>query len=213
MGPADRRTGTFQVNRLRATIERAFADLSALDNRWAVVGGLAVSTYADPRTTRDLDVVVAVSGDKEAEQIVWSLLQLGYSVVAAVEHTERARLATMRMQPPMHKAAIVDLMFASSGIEAEIAASAVSLEILPGLTAPVASIGHLIAMKVLARDDRRRPQDWDDLRALIGLASQADLDQARGALELITERGYARDRELIDNFEALLEEFVDIENR
>jgi Nucleotidyl transferase AbiEii toxin, Type IV TA system len=198
------------VNRLRATVERAFADLSALDNLWAVVGGLAVSTYAEPRTTRDLDVVVAVSGDKEAEQIIWSLLQLGYSVVAAVEHTERARLATMRMQPPMMKAAIVDLLFASSGIEPEIAASATHLEILPGLSAPVASIGHLIAMKVLARDDRRRPQDWDDLRALTRLASQADLDQARAALELITERGFARDRELVGDFEALLEEFAKI---
>jgi hypothetical protein len=198
------------VNRLRATVERAFADLSALENRWAVVGGLAVSTYAEPRTTRDLDVVVAVSGDKEAEQIIRSLLHLGYSVVAAVEHTERARLATMRMQPPMQKAAIVDLLFASSGIEAEIAASAVSLEILPGLSAPVASIGHLIAMKVLARDDRRRPQDWDDLRALTRLASQGDLDQARAALELITERGYARNRKLVADFDALLEEFAEV---
>jgi hypothetical protein len=196
------------VNRLRATLERAFSDLSALDNRWAVVGGLAVSTYAEPRTTRDLDVVVSVSGDREAEQIVWSLLQLSYSVVAAVEHTERGRLATMRMQPPMRKAAIVDLLFASSGIEAEIAASAVRLEILPGLTAPVASIGHLIAMKVLARDDRRRPQDWDDLRALTGLASQADVEQARAALELITQRGYARDRKLVRDFDVLLDELA-----
>jgi hypothetical protein len=31
---------------------------------------------------------------------------------------------------------------------------------------PVARIGHLMALKVLARDDRRRPQDFDDLRAL-----------------------------------------------
>lgn len=196
------------MNRLRATIERAFADLSALDNSWAVVGGLAVSTYTEPRTTRDLDVVVAVPGDEEAERIVWSLLQLGYTVVAAVEHTERARLATMRMQPPMKGAAVVDLLFASSGIEAEIATSAVSLEILPGLSVPVASIGHLIAMKVLARDDRRRPQDWDDLQGLIGVASQGDLNEARAALELITARGYARDRELVEDFDALLREFA-----
>jgi hypothetical protein len=116
----------------------------------------------------------------------------------------------MRMQPPMRKAAIVDLLFASSGIEAEIAASAVRLEILPGLTAPVASIGHLIAMKVLARDDRRRPQDWDDLRALTGLASQAEVEQARAALELITERGYARDRELVRDFDVLLDELAQL---
>ena len=195
------------MNRLRATIERAFADLSALENPWAVVGGLAVSTYVEPRATRDLDVVVSVSGDDEAEQIIWSLLQLGYSVVAAVEQTERGRLATMRLQPPMKGAAIVDLLFASSGIEVEIAKSAVELEILPGLSAPVASIGHLIAMKILARDDRRRPQDWDDLHGLIAVADQDELDQARAAVALIDERGYARDRKLLADFDALLTEF------
>ena len=195
------------MNRLRATIERAFSDLSALENPWAVVGGLAVSTYVEPRATRDLDVVVSVSGDDEAEQIIWSLLQLGYSVVAAVEQTERGRLATMRLQPPMKGAAIVDLLFASSGIEVEIAKSAVELEILPGLSAPVASIGHLIAMKILARDDRRRPQDWDDLHGLIAVADQDELDQARAAVALIDERGYARDRKLLADFDALLTEF------
>lgn len=195
------------MNRLRATIERAFVDLSGFSNPWAVVGGLAVSAYVEPRTTRDLDVVVAVSGDAEAEQLVWSLLRLGYSVATAVEHTGRGRLATMRLQPPMKGAAIVDLLFASSGIEAEIAASATRLEILPGLVAPVASVGHLIAMKVLARDDRRRPQDWDDLRGLVGVASREDLSEARAALMLIGGRGYARDRSLIADFEALLDEF------
>ena len=195
------------MNRLRLTIERAFADLSALDNRWAVVGGLAVSTYVEPRTTRDLDVVVEVSGDPEAERIVRSFMDIGYSVVAAAEHTERARLATIRLQPPMKDSAIVDLLFASSGIEPEIAASATSLEIVSGIVAPVASIGHLIATKVLARDDRRRPQDWDDLRALVAVASRSELREARLALELITKRGYARDRELSGDFEALLEEF------
>ena len=171
------------MNRLRATIERAFADLSALENPWAVVGGLAVSVYAEPRATRDLDVVVAVSRDEEAERLVWSLLKLGYTVVAAVEQTERGRLATMRLQPPMRGAAIVDLLFASSGIEVEIAQSAIELEILPGLMAPIASVGHLIAMKLLARDDRRRPQDWDDLRALIAVASEDDLAQGSGSSE------------------------------
>lgn len=195
------------MNRLRATIERAFADLSALENPWAVVGGLAVSTYAEPRATRDLDVVVAVSGDDEAERIVWSLLRVGYSVVAAVEQTERGRLSTMRLQPPMDGAAIVDLLFASSGIEVEVAETAVEIEILPGLSAPVATIGHLIAMKVLARDDRRRPQDWDDLRGLIAVANQDDLNQARTALALIDERGYARNRKLLTDLDALLEEF------
>ena len=33
----------------------------------------------------------------------------------------------------------------------------VDVEVLPGLVLPVATIGHLIVMKLLARDDRRRP--------------------------------------------------------
>jgi len=46
---------------------------------------------------------------------------------------------------------IVDLLFASSGIEAGIIAAATTLEVLPGVHAATAAIGHLIALKVLAR--------------------------------------------------------------
>lgn len=41
------------------------------------------------------------------------------------------------------------------------------LEMVPGLRVPVARIGHLMALKILARNDRDRPQDLDDLRALL----------------------------------------------
>jgi hypothetical protein len=98
----------------------------------------------------------------------------------------------------------VDVLFASSGIEPELAAAAEALEILPGLVVPVARIGHLMALKVLARDDRRRPQDLDDLNALLREAEDADLAQARGALKLIESRGYQRERHLLDAFDALL---------
>jgi hypothetical protein len=83
------------VNRLRKTIARAFADLDDLGCSWAVVGGLAVSAHANPRTTRDLDVAVSVEGDAEAERIVRALLGRGYFIEGAVEHTERDRLATV----------------------------------------------------------------------------------------------------------------------
>jgi hypothetical protein len=39
-------------------------------------------------------------------------------------------------------------------------------EIVPGLSQPSATTGHLIAPKLLARDDQTRPQDFMDLRAL-----------------------------------------------
>lgn len=59
---------------------------------------------------------------------------------------------------------MLDVLFASSGIESEVVGSAELLEVLPGLTVPVARIGHLIALKVLSRDDRDRHQDIADLR-------------------------------------------------
>jgi len=54
---------------------------------------------------------------------------------------------------------IVDLLFASSGIENEVVASADRLEVLPQLMVPVATTAHLIALKVLAG----RNQDLTDL--------------------------------------------------
>jgi hypothetical protein len=56
------------------------------------------------------------------------------------------------------------------------------LEILPGLRVPVATSGHLIALKILARDDRIRPQDRVDLVTLAAAAGPADIEQARAAL-------------------------------
>ena len=53
-----------------------------------------------------------------------------------------------------------------------------------------------MAMKLLARDDRLRPTDADDLRALATVASALDWIQARSAVELIVRRGYGRGRNL-----------------
>jgi hypothetical protein len=71
------------------------------------------------------------------------------------------------------------LPFASSGIEAEVVADAEPIELLSGLTMSVARTGHLIALKVLSRDDISLPQDLVDLRALLRAASLAELGRAR----------------------------------
>ncbi|MFV1958836.1 MAG: nucleotidyl transferase AbiEii/AbiGii toxin family protein, partial [Planctomycetota bacterium] len=85
---------------------------------------------------------------------------------------------------------------ASSGIEKEVVAGAERMEVFDGLSAPVASVVALIALKVLARDDRRRPQDRVDLAALLAKASAPDLAAARDLLSRIEERGFARTRDL-----------------
>lgn len=196
-------------NRVVTALGQAARDLAAVRARCALVGGLAVSTRADPRFTRDVDLAVAVADDSEAEAVVAALGARGYAVLAVVEQDALGRLATVRLGLGAGDAAdrvVVDLLFASCGIEPEIVAAAEPLEVLPGLRLPVATVGHLLVMKLLARDDRSRPQDLADLRGLLAVATAADLAQAREGCVLLTERGFARGRDLIAALQELLPE-------
>jgi hypothetical protein len=181
---------------LGEALARVCNELAALRVPFALVGGLAVSARAEPRLTRDVDLAIAVTDDEMAERQISMLVSRGYAVTATVEQTKTARLATVRLAAPGATALVVDLLFASCGIEAEIVAAAEPLEILPGLVIPVARAGHLIAMKLLARDDRERPQDLDDIRALVGIATSADRRLVTKAIGLISKRGFARGRDL-----------------
>jgi hypothetical protein len=172
------------------------------------VGGLAVSARTEPRFTRDIDLVVAVEGDRDAERLVHDLQSRGYRVRTIAEQEAVARLATARLVPGGEDDAgvVVDVLFASSGIEAEIVARAEVLAIGPDLRVPVAAIGHLIALKVLSRDDAVRPLDRADLVALVRAARPSDIEQARAAVALIQRRGFQRDRDLPVELERFLQD-------
>jgi hypothetical protein len=164
----------------------------------AIVGGLAVSARTEPRFTRDVDVCVAVADDREAESLVRALQGDGYRVLALVEQETAARLATVRLASPhaVDDGVVLDLLFASSGIEAEVVGSAEDLELFEAIRAPIATVSSLIALKVLSREDAERPQDRVDLVALRKVASDADLAEAHRLLKLIQDRGLARGRDL-----------------
>jgi hypothetical protein len=67
----------------------------------------------------------------------------------------------------------VDLLFASSGIEHEVVERSERLEIAPGLWLPVASVGDLIALNLLAVHEHRSTGS-SDLRGLSGVATDDD---------------------------------------
>ncbi len=180
---------------LRVALQRAEQDLRELGRPFALAGGFAVSVRAEPRTTRDVDFVVAVQDDQSAEVLVADMGARGYQILTAIEQSAVGRLATVRLMSPT--GTLVDLLFASSGVEAEIVESAEVIEVLHGVLLAVPTVGHLIAMKVLSRDDRQRPQDRVDLAALFKDSTAADLVIARDALRLITERGYHRGLDLL----------------
>ncbi|HTR92362.1 MAG TPA: nucleotidyl transferase AbiEii/AbiGii toxin family protein [Trebonia sp.] len=183
-------------------LRQAAADLDAIGARWAVIGGLAVAFRAEPRFTKDVDLAVAVANDKEAEDIVNRMQVRGYALTALVEQDYVNRLATARLVRPKAgtSSAFIDLLFSNSGIEDEIVRRADRLEVLPDVFMPVASIGHLIALKVLAG----RHQDLTDLGYLIPVATEADLGEAKASAVRIQELGYNRGQDLLEDLAALI---------
>ena len=181
---------------LQVAVRSVLDDLA--NQRLALVGGLAVSARAEPRFTRDVDFAVAVAHDDEAERIVSGLVTRGYRISAQVEQDATGRLATVRTVPP-GGSVLCDLLFASSGIEPEIVANASMLTLFAGCEAPVASVGHLVAVKLLARSPRRLQDDLD-LDALARFATDEDVVAAGSAVALITARGFARDKNLEAEF-------------
>ncbi len=145
---------------------RAAGELDRRGQPFALVGGLGVSIRGEVRFTRDVDLAIAVSGDAETEALVLSLGTSGYTVVAVVEQEATKRLATVRLKSP--STIVVDLIAASSGIEAEVVARAEAVSLDPldrGATIRVARAEELLALKVLSMTPAR-PQDWIDARSL-----------------------------------------------
>jgi hypothetical protein len=181
----------------------AAAELRRLGKRFAVVGGFAVSLRAEVRFTRDVDLAVVVQDDAEVEALVRDLRQRGYEPIALVEHEEAKRLATVRLRSPSH--VTVDLLTASSGIEAEIVARATTISVEGIGSLPVASAEELLATKVLSVDARRL-QDHIDARNLLEYNPDLDLDRVRDDLRLIEQRGYHRAQDLQSKLSRILEE-------
>jgi predicted nucleotidyltransferase len=193
------------VTSLEAALRQIGADLTRAQVSFALVGGLAVSVRTEPRFTRDADLAVAVASDAEAEALIRELRAHDYRIEAIVEQEAVGRLATVRLMFSSEpRAPVIDLLFASSGIEPEVVADAELIELLPNLRIGVARTGHLIALKVLSRDDLSRPQDQVDLRALLRVASPAEVRRARDSLALIAARGYHRGRDLMSEINTLL---------
>jgi len=88
------------------------------------------------------------------------------------------------------RSVFIDLLFASSGIEPELAAAAVLVD-----DVPVGRVGHLLALKVLSESERGL-QDRIDIQQLAIIATDDDWRIASAMVRLIKERGFHRGRAL-----------------
>lgn len=197
--------GATFLTRLEEALADAAKILERLSIPFVLVGGLAVSVRAEPRFTRDADLALSVTNDEEAEEVVHEFLGHGYRLLALVEQEATDRLATARLLPPggSEEGIVVDLLFASSGIEPEVVAAGEPLEIFPDLTVPVARTGHLMALKVLAQAGDR-PQDFVDFATLSAGADEKERTLCRDSLDLIQQRGFSRDKDLTKKLRGLV---------
>lgn len=187
MAKSEKRT----PNPVTEAATRAASDLGEVGARFALVGGLAVSVWGEPRYTRDVDLAVGVRGDEEAERVIRELATRGYEIVTIIEQTKTNRLATARLRRAEERSVLIDLLFASSGIEPELAAAAVEID-----GVPVGTVGHLIALKVLSESEKRL-QDRIDIQELAKVATNGDWHTAEAMVRLIKDRGFHRGRALM----------------
>jgi len=188
--------------------------LRELDFGFALVGGLAVSVWTEPRFTRDLDFTISVESDDEAETAARHLITAGYHVAIELDNRRTGRLATLRHVPPgtllhtdddrNHHQLYIDLLFDHCGIEQETVRDALECEIAPAVFAPVARLPHLVAMKCLAAANPHRMQDRLDIVAMLRIASSTDIKHAQQFVKLIVQRGYSVDHPIEQLFDELL---------
>jgi len=180
-------------------LRRVTSDLHQSGVSWCLVGGLGTSVYVEPRTTKDIDVAISVSGEEQANSLKDFLLTRGYSNPQLLMHVSPTRRMGWRVFiPSSHEACVpLDILVLACGIEREIVAHARTIEILPGLSLPVASLAHLIAMKVLSQNSSDRLQDRVDLFALLKSATASDRIIIESALVEMSKLEIANGRDLV----------------
>lgn len=204
------------------SLERAYARLAdafdSLEAPWALAGSLAVSARVEPRYTTHATVILPVTDDQVAQDIIEGLTGSGYMLLTL---TERASFRPLDVEEgptgdfeiirpdegritevgfvdadTPDRELFVDLCFHDSKIEPEIVRAADRLEILPDQSMPVARIGHLIALGLLSFSDQVRRPLPAAFEAMDQIDSEKVFTGIRVEADLELLRGAAADEDL-----------------
>jgi len=117
--------------------------------RYVVIGGLAIMAAGFPRTTGDVDLIVASDLDNEA-RVFAALATLPDNAVRELKAGELEQFAIIRVADEI----IVDLMCSAGGIRYEEAAREVVIRDIQGVPIPFASPRLLWRMKVVTHREK-----------------------------------------------------------
>lgn len=135
----------------------------------AVVGGIAVGIWGEPRVTRDVDVKVLLTRDDAAR-----LLEvLGSDYQSLIENPLRSLSNTGVLFVQDERGTRLDLLLGETAFDAEAIRRAQFVELAPGLKARVCSPEDLIIYKLVST----RQRDYEDAVSVIRRQGDA-LDDA-----------------------------------
>jgi len=117
-------------------------ELNRLDARYLVVGGLAIMQAGYPRTTGDVDLLVASDLENEA-RVFKALESLPDQAVKQLDPGDVAKYLVVRVADEI----LVDLMASASGIDYAEASKSVVIREVGGVPIPFASPELLWRMK------------------------------------------------------------------
>lgn len=128
--------------------------------KYAIVGGIAVQKWGEPRFTRDVDLSVAsplITGSAELVRLITSRFPSRSADPVAFARSTRMVLITASNRVE------VDISLALPGYEDHLFARAVDYEIEPGKVIRLCSAEDLIIHKAVAG----RPQDLSDIQGVV----------------------------------------------
>jgi hypothetical protein len=134
----------------------------------AVVGGLAVAIWGEPRLTRDVDVKVSLQRDKAAHLL--SILGSGYTFLADNPEQTLQRMGMLFIQDA--DGLRLDLLLADTPFDVQAIQRAHLIEIQPDQTVVVCTPEDLILYKMIST----RPRDHEDAQGIV--RRQQALDDA-----------------------------------
>lgn len=137
----------FNLVEFRDCLERAVSLLRSCEIRFLITGGAAAIAYGDPRTTQDIDLVIEATAIQERlEQFV---VQLRQEKFLYNEQTVRSAVAAGRQFQLLDTGSSLKLDLYPRELVSGALDRAVQVEIMPGLTLPVASRPDLVLSKLI----------------------------------------------------------------
>ena len=137
----------FNLVEFRDCLERAVSLLRSCEIRFLITGGAAAIAYGDPRTTQDIDLVIEATAIQERlEQFI---AQLQREKFLYSEPTVRTAVASGRQFQLLDTGSSLKLDLYPRELVPGALDRAVQVEIMPGLTLPVASRPDLVLSKLI----------------------------------------------------------------